>query len=187
MTTIVTGEVIPTSQINQWCPPGLISDFGGDTAPDGWLLCDGASYLRADHPELFTAIGTKYGTADGTHFNVPDFRGRVPVGFAASGGHADVSTLGNNEGSAASARRPKHPTSHALTLPNHQHAFGVSTAGAAFGAGVTAETTAGQNAVVEVDNPDTHPAIDGTIGVAGSASDTPAYLVVNKIIRSHDV
>ena len=29
---------------------------------------------------LFTAIGTAYGTADGTHFNVPDFRGIFPRG-----------------------------------------------------------------------------------------------------------
>jgi len=51
------------------------------TAIPGWLLCDGASYLRTGtYASLFGAISTTYGSADGTHFNVPDFRGRSPMG-----------------------------------------------------------------------------------------------------------
>lgn len=45
-----------------------------------WMVCDGDSLLRADYPELFAKIGTQYGAVDGTHFNIPDMRGRVPVG-----------------------------------------------------------------------------------------------------------
>lgn len=55
--------------------PGVIKAYGGSSAPTGYLLCDGTSYLRASYPELFTAIGTSFGTVDGTHFNVPDLRG----------------------------------------------------------------------------------------------------------------
>jgi microcystin-dependent protein len=69
-------------------PTGLISPFGGGTAPTGWLMCDGSSYLRSAYSSLFAVIGTSYGSADGTHFNVPDFRGRVPVGNDAMGGTA---------------------------------------------------------------------------------------------------
>jgi hypothetical protein len=39
----------------------------------GELACDGASYLRADYPDLFGKISTTWGAADGTHFNVPNF------------------------------------------------------------------------------------------------------------------
>lgn len=46
------------------------------------LLCDGTSYLRTDYPDLFASIGTIYGSIDGTHFNVPDYRGRFPLGTA---------------------------------------------------------------------------------------------------------
>lgn len=67
-------------------PAGVIFPYGGATAPAGWLLCDGTSYLRADYPALFTAISTAFGTADGTHFNVPDFRGRFLRGV--DGGQA---------------------------------------------------------------------------------------------------
>ncbi len=57
-------------------PAGLSCTFCGTSAPTGWLMCDGASYLRSTYPDLFAVIGTSVGAADGTHFNVPDFRGR---------------------------------------------------------------------------------------------------------------
>lgn len=44
-----------------------------DTASGGSVLCDGTSYLRTALPDLFLKIGTDYGAADGTHFNVPDY------------------------------------------------------------------------------------------------------------------
>ena len=53
-------------------PAGLVKAYAGDTIPSGHLLCDGTSYLRATYPGLFTAIGTLWGSVDGTHFNVPD-------------------------------------------------------------------------------------------------------------------
>lgn len=60
---------------------GEIVTYAGSTSPDPkWLPCDGSSLLRVDYPDLFTVIGTIYGAADGTHFNLPDLRGRVAVG-----------------------------------------------------------------------------------------------------------
>jgi microcystin-dependent protein len=58
-------------------PAGVIQMFGGAAAPTGFLLCDGTSYLRADYPDLFAAIGTTFGPADGTHFLVPNFSGGI--------------------------------------------------------------------------------------------------------------
>lgn len=75
-------------------PTGAILAFGGQAAPADFLLCDGASYLRATYPALFAVLGVEYGAADGTHFNVPDLRDRFPRGRAtpstpvASGGTA---------------------------------------------------------------------------------------------------
>lgn len=56
-------------------PTGAIVPFGGTSAPNGYLLCDGTSYLRTDYPNLFSVIGTAFGTADSTHFNVPQAQG----------------------------------------------------------------------------------------------------------------
>lgn len=68
------------SLIGSLIPAGVIMPYGGATAPTGWLLCDGSSKLRADYPALYGAIGDAWGTADGTHFNLPDMRGRFPRG-----------------------------------------------------------------------------------------------------------
>lgn len=67
-------------------PPGVVVAFGGTTAPEGWLLCDGRSFLRTDYPRLFAAIGSAHGTADGTHFNIPDYRGRFLRGVDGTAG-----------------------------------------------------------------------------------------------------
>jgi microcystin-dependent protein len=101
-------------------PPGTIAAFGGSTAPSGWLACDGSAVSRTVYSLLFAVVGTLYGIGDGsTTFNLPDLRGRVGVGYAATGGHTDVSALGNDEGVTTSAnRRPKHrhtPHSHSYT------------------------------------------------------------------------
>lgn len=69
----------------------------------GWLVCDGAEYNRSTFSDLFDEIGTAYGPGNGsTTFNVPDFRGRVPIGVGTGvgGGSSGVglpaggSTLG---------------------------------------------------------------------------------------------
>ncbi|HEX5344036.1 MAG TPA: phage tail protein [Duganella sp.] len=43
----------------------------------GWLLCDGATVLVAQYPDLFRAIGFIYGQAGPGQFMLPDYRGRV--------------------------------------------------------------------------------------------------------------
>jgi microcystin-dependent protein len=69
-------------------PIGGIIDYAGSTAPAGWLLCYGQSLLRADYPDLYNAIGVTYGAADGTHFSLPDCRGRASFGKDNMGGVA---------------------------------------------------------------------------------------------------
>lgn len=59
-------------------------------APTGWLLCQGQSLLRSQYPSLFAAIGTTYGAADSTRFNLPDLRGRVVMGRDAAQAEFDV-------------------------------------------------------------------------------------------------
>lgn len=61
---------------------GEIRLFAFTAVPAGWLRCEAQSLLRADYPDLFTAIGTTFGSADGTHFALPDLRARSAVGYA---------------------------------------------------------------------------------------------------------
>ena len=65
---------------------------------DACLLCDGRSLLRADYPTLFTNIGTKYGAADGTHFNIPAQSGMGLIGRDLTGAGAVTTNLTTSSG-----------------------------------------------------------------------------------------
>lgn len=89
-------------------PAGEFGSTFSDTLPAGTLLCDGASLLRSEWPELFEALGTKYGAADEEHFSLPNAVGRCIIG--AGTGYELGSTGGEAE--------------HVLTvdeLPVHNH------------------------------------------------------------------
>lgn len=114
-------------------PAGAILSYGGSSAPSGWLLCYGQSVLRADYAALFTAIGTSFGSADGTHFNLPDLRGRVPAGKDDMGGsaanritNAVSGFVGTTIGAAGGSQ------SHTLVtaeIPSHTHTTSLFSSG----------------------------------------------------------
>lgn len=63
-------------------PAGAIANFAMSTAPSGWLKANGAAVSRTTYADLFAAIGTTYGSGDGsTTFNVPDLRGEFQRGW----------------------------------------------------------------------------------------------------------
>lgn len=85
LTELKANLALPLSQLDAavqqaLAQPGDMKPTARSTAPSGWLLCNGASLLRTDYASLYAAIGTAYGAADGTHFTLPDLRGRMAVG-----------------------------------------------------------------------------------------------------------
>ena len=113
-------------------PIGTIQMYPKSSAPVAttnggtWLVCDGATLVRTDYPELHTLITNTYGTyPSGTTFLLPDMRTRVPVGYSAA-------TLG----SGSTQRTPKAiagyagEESHSLTegeLDQHKHSIPTTT------------------------------------------------------------
>ena len=82
-------------------PPGTVITYAGDTAPGGYLMCDGSTVSRADYPDLFTAIGTLYGPGDGTTtFVLPDLRNEFVRGWNIDKGTAELRTVGSFQGDA---------------------------------------------------------------------------------------
>lgn len=108
-------------------PIGFFAPYGGTTAPQGWLLCDGREIPKSDAFDLWLVIGHSFkdpGLMDNpssTHFGLPDLRGRAPFGLDNMGGisanritdlGADI--LGNSGGSESTDVEKRH-------LPQHEH------------------------------------------------------------------
>lgn len=105
---------------NSVVPTGAIFPYAGSAAPTDWLLCDGASLLRADYADLFTLIGTTYGSVDGTHFNIPNLKGKIPVGVNSAETEFDV--LGETGGE-------KTHTLITAEIPAHAHGLPMNSGG----------------------------------------------------------
>jgi microcystin-dependent protein len=101
-------------------PTGTIVAFAGTAAPTGWLLCDGSEVSRESYAELFTAIGSLYGDGDGVNtFNLPDLRGRTPIGAGQGLGLSDrevAETVGAESHALSVSELPPH--NHTSTVFN---------------------------------------------------------------------
>jgi microcystin-dependent protein len=76
---------------------GFVNPFAGSAAPSGWLICDGSAVSRTTYASLFAVIGTTYGSGNGsTTFNLPNLKGRFPVGRDAA--QTEFDTLGKTGG-----------------------------------------------------------------------------------------
>lgn len=96
-----------------YTPVGSVEVFSGSSAPMGWLICDGSAVSRDTYATLFALIGTTYGVGDGsTTFNLPNLKGRVPVGY--DSGQTEFDTVGETGGA-------KTHTLVKAEMPNHDH------------------------------------------------------------------
>lgn len=81
-------------------PLGATFLFPGTTAPNNYMLCDGSAISRTDYADLFAILGTSQGAGDGsTTFNLPNMKGRVPVGLDSS--QTEFDNIGETGGSKA--------------------------------------------------------------------------------------
>ena len=145
-------------------PVGTILEYGGSEAPENWLFLDGSAVSRYDYAELFEIYGTKYGAGDGsTTFNLPDFRGRVPVGLNEA--DTDFDTLGNTGGE----------KTHKLTvaeMPSHNH--GLTVRGSSY-------STAW---IIDFQNVTGQSTSTGSTGGSQAHNNLQPYIVVNYIVKA---
>jgi microcystin-dependent protein len=79
---------------------GQVCFFAMQTAPTGFLVCNGTAVSRTTYSQLFAAIGTLYGVGDGaTTFNLPDLRGEFIRGVDGGRGVDTGRALGSAQSS----------------------------------------------------------------------------------------
>lgn len=78
-------------------PTGAIIEYASNgTLPDGYLSCDGAAVSRTTYADLFAAIGTTWGSGNGsTTFNLPNLneywlKGSSTAGSSVSAGLPNI-------------------------------------------------------------------------------------------------
>ena len=81
-------------------PTGTIIPYMGQgSVPSGYLLCNGAQVSRTTYANLFKAIGTKFGSGNGsTTFTLPNLNGRYLQGTTSTPGSAISAGLPNISG-----------------------------------------------------------------------------------------
>lgn len=104
-------------------PVGVIKMYAGLTAPEGYMLCTGASLRIDEYPELYKVIGTTFNDApfwdgkprlvtEGNLFRIPDLRSRFIVGYNPNDG--GYNALGKTGGA-------KTVTLTVEQMPKHAH------------------------------------------------------------------
>lgn len=106
---------------------GMVMPFAGTSAPTGWLLAFGQAVSRSTYSSLFSAIGTTYGSGDGSStFNLPDLRGRVIAGQDDMGGVSadNLTNVAGNGLNGDTLGATGGAENHQLTtaqMPSHSH------------------------------------------------------------------
>jgi microcystin-dependent protein len=107
-------------------PVGTVLPYAGANAPVGFLFCLGQAVSRAQYPALYVVLGDVYGEGDGsTTFNVPDMRGRCPVGAGGLDGGPDPWIPGMKYGDETVTLTPAQIPAHQHRGRTQNHAHGV--------------------------------------------------------------
>lgn len=64
---------------------GIIKLWAGNFEPQDWRFCHGQQLSINENTALFSLLGTTYGGDGRTTFNLPDLRGRFPLGVIENG------------------------------------------------------------------------------------------------------
>lgn len=169
--------------------PGIISPYGGSSAPSGWLMCSGTAISRSTYAALFAAIGTTYGIGDGsTTFNLPNFYGVFPRGAGSQtiDGISYAATLGATTGDSIQGHLHGPGTFYVGPLPpdpaqDQQNQYNDYSSAPGFHAFTWDESPA----EAAVNGNSGIPISDSTNGTPRTAAETrPANVAVNFIIKT---
>lgn len=184
--TFTSGQVLTAEATNGELafPTGCMFPYGGSTAPAAtvggvaaWLLCDGTAVSRTTYAALFAVLGTTYGAGNGsTTFNVPDLRGRVPIG-AGTGAQNGGSGSGAISGGTALTNRVRGAFAGDERLESHRHTGTYTTAGG--GTTGPGDGVPPHNATPAAGQP-----FQTSLTGSGTGGNMPPFIVTNYLVKT---
>lgn len=100
-------------------PVGTLQPYLGLVPPKGYLVCQGQLVSKITYSKLYEICGDTFGTSTGTHFYLPDLRGKTLAGYD------ENDTTMNTIGKLLGQKTHTHTTgNHTLTvaeMPKHEH------------------------------------------------------------------
>lgn len=81
-------QITALESLSTLVPVGVILPYGGENAPNGWFLCNGAYKYTDDYPALSDIIGTAFGSRtynNRSQFRLPDLRNKTLMGGGTRG------------------------------------------------------------------------------------------------------
>jgi microcystin-dependent protein len=123
----ITLAALAQSLVNIVIPPGMVRMFAGPYVPSDWLVCDGRAVSRTSYAALYAAVGTYWGAGDNiSTFNLPDFRGRSPLGYVSSAvGGITARSFASNGGEENHVLNGSELASHYHGTINDWHSHGI--------------------------------------------------------------
>lgn len=171
-TSTVSWAALPQSVL-----PGSVVIWTTNTAPSGYLECDGSAVSRTTFATLFAAIGTVWGPGNGsTTFNVPDMRGYFPRGWANAG------SIDPGRGFATTQAQAFLSHTHVadVTDPGHAHSANIAVGDPASASALETRMTPGGSWSTSTNTT----GISVTVEATGGAETRPINVAVMFIIKT---
>jgi microcystin-dependent protein len=188
---VADGEVtlakLTTAVQQALLPAGAVQAFAMNAAPSGWLAANGTAVSRTTYAALFSAIGTTYGTGDGsTTFALPDLRGYFVRGSGTNSDGTAAGTFGAKQADALISHTHSGTTGN--DSPDHTHTSTFATAtssagGPAFVQGVVGTVPATTNTSSGASTRHTHSFSSSSMSPTGATETRPANIALLYCIK----
>jgi microcystin-dependent protein len=179
---VSAGDYTKASQYNNLrkdaLPSGSVISYPLNSAPTGFLICNGQAVSRTTYSVLFGLLAEVYGAGDGVNtFNIPDLRDRFPL----YDGVSALGAVGTGLHTIIEAELPIH--NHAIYDYVHAHIFSGTGTGSPTRLRYYRSSSSGEDNSTSADGSHNHGGVTIAQGGGVAVSILPFYFAICYLIK----